>query len=227
MPGKVLKTLSEQVTPAHTALIVIDPQGDFVGANGYAAAHLGWDVSRMQAAMRRLSNFILKAREARVTVVWVRTIFAKDMLTPNVRSLRLRLGALRQIPPGKSLRPKFLKEGTYGAKWWSEMTEPLPTEYVITKWNYDAFEDTNLDLLLRSTGIKTLLITGVQANVCCETTLRHAFVKGYYAILVSDCTETLSHQEYKATILNVRKYFGLVIPSGKLLETWGLIRSKE
>ena len=107
------------------------------------------------------------------------------------------------------------------------MTEPLPTEYVITKWNYDAFEDTNLDLLLRSTGIKTLLITGVQANVCCETTLRHAFVKGYYTILVSDCTETLSQQEYEATILNVEKYFGLVIPSGELLEKWGLIRSKE
>ena len=227
MPEKVLKTLSEQVTPEHTALIAIDPQEDFVGANGYASVYLGWYVSRMQAAMRRLSNFIPKAREAGVTVVWVRTTYAKGMLTPNVKALWSRLGAAQQIPPGKASRPKFLREGSDGAKWWSEMTEPLPDEYIITKWNYDTFEDTSLDLLLRSKGIKTLLITGVQTNVCCETTLRHAFIKGYHVILVSDCTETISQEEYEATILNVRKYFGLVVSSGELLETWELTRSKQ
>lgn len=221
MSEKVLKTLSEQVKPEHTALIVIDPQEDFVGATGYAAVYLGWDVLRMQAAMRRLSDFILKAREAGVTIVWVRTTYAKGMLTPNVKALWSGMSAPRQIPPGKGPRPKFLKEGTYGTKWWSQMTEPLPDEYVITKWHYDAFEDTSLDLLLRSHGIKTLLITGVQTNVCCETTLRHAFIKGYYVILVSDCTETLSQEEYEATILNVKKYFALVASSGKLLDAWG------
>lgn len=228
MPKKMLKTLTEQITPAYTALIIIDPQGDFVSDNGFVAAYLGWDVSRMQAAMRRLSDFIPKAREVGVTVVWFRTFEAKEMQTPNVKALRWHLSATRQIPPGKKAsRPTFLEEGTYGAKWWSELTEPLPNEYVITKWNYDAFAGTNLDLLLRSRGIKTLLITGVQTNVCCETTLRHAFIKGYHVILVSDCTDTLSHQEYEATILNVRKYFGLVVPSGELLETWALIRSKQ
>lgn len=227
MAEKVLKTLSEQVALEHTALIVIDPQEDFVGTNGYGALYLGWDVSRMQAAMRRLNQFIQKAREAGVMVVWVRTTYANEMLTPNVKASWWHMGGGRQIPQGKESRPTLVKEGTDGAKWWSEMTGPLPNEYVITKWHYDAFEDTSLDLLLRSTEIKTLLMTGVQTNVCVETTLRHAFTKGYYVVLVSDCTDTISQEEYNATMLNVRNRFALEASSSEVLETWLLVGGKQ
>ena len=220
MAEKVLRTLGEQVAPGHTALIIIDLQEDFVGNGGYGAVCLGWDVSRMQTAMRRLNQFITKARQAGVMVVWVRTTYASEMLTPNVKASWWHMGGGGQIPPGNSPRPTLVKEGTDGARWWSEMTEPLPSEYVITKWHYDAFEDTSLDLLLRSTGIKTLLMTGVQTNACVETATRHAFTKGYYVVLVSDCTDTGSQQEYDATMLNVRNRFALVASSSEVLQAW-------
>jgi len=220
MTEKVLRTLAEQVVPEHTALIVIDPQEDFVGSKGYGALYLGWDVSRMQAALRRLNGFIAKAREARVRVVWIRTTYAREMLTANVKASWWHMGGGAQIPWEKQSRPTLVKEGTDGAKWWSEMTQPLPNEYVITKWHYDAFEDTSLDLLLSSTGIKTLLMAGVQTNACVETTIRHGFTKGYYVVLVSDCTDTTSQEEYEATMLNVNKRFALVATSHEISETW-------
>jgi ureidoacrylate peracid hydrolase len=226
MEEKVLRTLGEQIRPEHTALIVIDPQEDFIGTNGYAALYLGWDVSRLQTAMRRLNNFLPKARGAGVKLIWVRTTYGKDTLTPNVKALWSGMETKR-VPQGKGPQPKFVKEGTPGANWWSEMTGPRPDEAVITKWHYDSFEDTNLDLLLRSSGIKTLVITGVLTNVCCETTLRHAFVKGYYGVLVSDCTDTVSQQQYQATLLNVRKHFVIVASSGEVLEAWQLLKVEE
>ena len=220
MAEKVLRTLAEQVAPGHTALIVIDPQEDFVGNGGYGAVCLGWDVSRMQAAMRRLNEFIKRARQAGVMVIWVRTTYASEMLTPNVKASWWHMTGGKQVSAENRPRLTLVKEGTEGAGWWSEMIEPLPNEYVITKWNFDTFEDTSLDLLLKSTGIKTLLMTGVQANVCVETTTRHAFVKGYYVVFVSDCTDTTSQQEYDATILNVRTRFALVASSSEVSQAW-------
>jgi len=228
MAKEVLRTLGEQVKPEHTALIIIDPQQDFIGTNGYGAVYLGWEVSRMQDAIRRLNHFVQKIREAGMMVIWVRTTYASETVSPNIKALWWHLGGKKQTPRGEGPQPKFLKEGSEGAKWWSEMTAPLPNEHVITKYHYDALEDTNLHLLLGNQGIKTLLITGVQTNVCCETTLRHASIKGYYAILVSDCTDTLSQPEYEATLRNVKRYFGLVVSSGEVLEALGeLVGSKQ
>ena len=220
MTEKVLRTLAEQVAPEHTALIIVDPQEDFVGTGGYGAVHLGWDVSRMQAALRRLNQFIPKARQAGVMVVWVRTTYASEMLTSNVKASWWHMTGAGQVSTEDRPRSTLVKEGTGGARWWSEMIEPLPNEYVITKWHFDAFEDTSLDLLLKSTGIKTLLMTGVQTNVCVETAIRHAFTKGYYVVLVSDCTDTTSQQEYEATMLNVKNRFALVASSNEVSQAW-------
>lgn len=63
---------------------------------------------------------------------------------------------------------------------------PLPDETVLTKETYSAFEGTELDSLLRKGGVDTLVICGVMTNVCVETTARHAFVKDYQPVVVSD-----------------------------------------
>ncbi|UCH51516.1 MAG: cysteine hydrolase [Chloroflexota bacterium] len=220
MAEKVLRTLAEQVAPGHTALIIVDPQEDFVGNGGYGVVGLGWDVSRMQAALRRLNELIPKARQAGVMVVWIRTNYASEMLTPNVKASWWHMTGGGQASAEDRPRSTLVKEGTEGARWWSEMIEPLPDEYVITKWHFDAFEDTSLDLLLKSTGIKTVIMSGVQTNACVETAIRHAFTKGYYVVLVSDCTDTTSQQEYDATILNVRNRFALVASSSEVSQAW-------
>ena len=72
----------------------------------------------------------------------------------------------------------------------------------------NTYENTDLDLLLRSRGIQTLLMTGFITNVCVETAARHGYIKGYYVIVVSDCTEAATESEHKASIYNIATYFG-------------------
>ena len=96
----------------------------------------------------------------------------------------------------------------------------MPDEYVITKYHYDAFEDTDLALLLGSRGVKTLLMTGFLTNVCVETTARHGYIKGYYIVVVSDCTDAATEQEYEATLYNIKKFFGKVATSGEIKKVW-------
>ncbi len=206
---KVLRTLAEQVEPKRTALIVIDPQKDFCAIDGACARILGKDVSRIQGAVKRLNAFIQQARQVGLPVIWVREITANDKLRPNQKARH-----------GERDGIVLAREGGDGINWYSEVIQPLPTERIVTKWHYDAFEDTDLDLLLSSKGITTLLFTGFVANVCVETSARHGYMKGYYIVLVSDCTESYTQQEYESTVFNIKNYFGKVVTSSELIKTW-------
>ena len=120
----------------------------------------------------------------------------------------------------KTKNIEVVREGSHGSDWYPEVGKPLPDEYVITKYHYDAFEDTDLGLLLGSLGVKTMLMTGCMANVCVETTARHGYIKGYYIVLVSDCTDTITEAEYLATLNNIKKYFSKVATSSDITKIW-------
>ena len=105
-------------------------------------------------------------------------------------------------------------------EWYNEMIPPKNSEPIVRKWHYDAFEDTELDLLLKTNGIKTLLMTGFISNVCVETTARHGFIKGYYIVAVSDCTDAPTKQEYESAMYNIRIYFGKVATSREITALW-------
>ncbi len=204
----LLLTLEEQVQPEHTALVIVDPQKDFCASDGVIAKHLGLDVSRVQAAVPRLNRFIQKARQYGVLITWIRYLNAPHLMKSNYRARR-------------SGRPfDMVIEGSDGANWYSELIRPLPEEHIITKRTYDGFEDTELHLLLQSNGIKTLVLTGFATNICVETTARRGYTKGYYIVLVSDCTDTHTQTEYESTLHNIERYFGKVAISAELIRIW-------
>ena len=60
-------------------------------------------------------------------------------------------------------------------------------EPVLTKPRYSAFFGTPLDTLLRSGGVKTVVVTGVATNVCVESTARDAHQLDYCVVLPTDC----------------------------------------
>jgi len=212
MPQEILDSLEEQVNPKHTALIIVDPQGDFCADDG-AMSRMGKDISRMQGAVQRLNPFIQRARETGLKIVWTRSIAVPDKARPSYRARDIVREAI-----AKGIA--FVKEGSYGADWYSEIIKPLPDEYIITKCHYDAFEDTDLDLILSSGGIKTLLLTGFVANVCVETLARRGYIKGYYIVLVSDCTDSFTEREFRSTVYNIENYFGRVATSAEIMNIW-------
>ena len=67
---------------------------------------------------------------------------------------------------------------------------PRPGDVVVTKRRVSAFFGTDLDLILRTRGIDSVIITGIATNVCCETTAREAMVRDYQVFFLSDGTTT-------------------------------------
>lgn len=78
---------------------------------------------------------------------------------------------------------------------------------VIEKSQYDAFYNTSLDELLHQLGVKTVVITGVMTNLCCETTARSAFVRGYRVLMPVDGTATMNIELHRATTANLAHGF--------------------
>ena len=213
MKPLALNTLEEQIAPEHTALLVIDPQNDFCSSEGAVVRLMGWDPSRIQAAVPRLNRFIELAREQGVMVVWTRSLVEPLRARPSFQARGFMQEAERRL-----IKP--VESDSRGSDWYGEMTRPLPGEIVIPKYHYDAFEDTSLDLLLSGSGIKTILTTGFTTNVCVETTSRHGYIKGYYVVVVSDCTEAPTQAEHEAAVFNLGAYFGRAATAETIERIW-------
>jgi len=63
-------------------------------------------------------------------------------------------------------------------------------DILVEKPHFGAFHDTELEQLLRSRAIDTIIITGIETNVCCETTAREAMVRDFRVLFTSDGTTT-------------------------------------
>lgn len=192
-------------------VIVIDVQNDFchpeglMAQRGRAAAAGAW--------FEHLQQLVAAARHHGVHVIHVRVEHGPHTDSP-VWVTRFSQARAAGAAPGETA----CAAGSWGAEFFS--IAPLPGEAVITKHRYSAFLGTNLDQILRSKGIRTVVVTGVKTNVCVESTVRDAFQRDYGAILAADCTATDSDELFSATVTNVRRNFGLVLEAREIMAFW-------
>lgn len=94
-----------------------------------------------------------------------------------------------------------------------------PRDHVVdTKKRYDCFLATDLDFLLRTHGINTLLITGVNTNSCVLATTIAASVRDYAALVVEDCVDTMDTPElHEAALACIRNAFGHVLSTDAII----------
>ncbi len=114
------------------------------------------------------------------------------------------------------------------AKWWRDsitkediLNEIIPElnhqgAIVIKKAQYDAFYQTALEDLLKEKGITQVVITGVMTHLCCETTARSAFVRGFTVFFPIDGTATYNEDFHWATLLNLSHGFAIPVLSKEL-----------
>ncbi|MBI4494124.1 MAG: cysteine hydrolase [Chloroflexi bacterium] len=198
MNGKLAQWLS--AGPA--AVIVVDVQNDFCHEEG-ASGRRGEDMSMAQAAAARLEAFVEQVRPLGVSVVRIRTTHGPWTDAPSW-VLRRREGA-----------PPVCREGTWGTEFYG--FTPAEGDRVVTKHRYSAFIGTDLDLTLRSLGVKVLLIGGVATDVCVESTVRDGYMLDYHTITLSDCSGTYDQAAHDAALRTLDRYFGLVAESASVL----------
>ena len=78
--------------------------------------------------------------------------------------------------------------------------EPAESERVIRKRTYDAFHETELQQVLAAHKCEQILIGGVLTHMCCATTARSAFVRGFATHLLADGTATTTEALHLAAL---------------------------
>lgn len=102
--------------------------------------------------------------------------------------------------------------------------ETCETDLFVTKTRFSAFiqGSSNIEEILKSRGIDTVIITGTVTNVCCESTARDAMMLNYRTIFVSDANATRTDEEHNATLGNMVLCFADVISAEELLQKLSL-----
>ncbi len=185
-------------------LMVIDVQNDYCSRNG-GLGKKGADLSMIEEMIPRLAKFLTRYRKLGLPIIHTKNVHSDENNSPSL--IRKNMHVLA-------------KPGSWGGDWFENYSEfrPRDNEHVIGKNRFSSFEGTNLDLMLRSAGIETVILTGVTTEVCVETTARVAFVKDYNVIVVKDCVATLSKEIHEASLKTLENFFAFLTTSDKVLE---------
>lgn len=178
------------VDPGKTALVLIEYQNDFTTEGGalHDAVKGVMDETGMLSKTQRVVD---QARQAGATVIHAPITFAPgygELGDPNKV-----YGILKGVIDSSA----FVK-GTWGAEICDELTPKGEDIVVEGKRGLDAFATTNLDFVLRSREIETVILGGFLTNCCVESTMRSAYEKGYDVITLTDCTAATSTEEQQA-----------------------------
>jgi nicotinamidase-related amidase len=188
--------------PHTAALVIIDMQRDFVDRGGFGEA-LGNDVSLLRKAVPPTQRVLAACRAAGVMVIHTREGHRAD---------------LSDLSPAKKARARFIGEpgamgrllvrGEHGHDIVDEL-KPVAGEPVIDKPGKGAFYATDLDAILKSRGIRQLIVCGVTTEVCVNTTVREANDRGYDCLVLEDCVGSYFPEFQKAGLAMIKAQGGI------------------
>ncbi len=114
------------------------------------------------------------------------------------------------------------------ASWWKDLIRidnpqsaiipdfDFSNRYVLRKSQYDAFYGTPLEDTLHKKGVSQVLVSGVMTHLCCETTARSAFVRGFEVFFIVDGTATYNEDHHLAALLNLSHGFATPILAAEI-----------
>ena len=170
------------------ALILVGYQNDYFSADGILRPVVEGE-TRVDDTLASTLQLINAVVSTDMTIISTPII-----LTSDYRALADSVGILGTIKASGAF-----KSGSYGAETIPEISSfGSRIEYVKGKQGFNAFADTDLNGVLKSKGIKRLLLAGMITSLCIDSTGRAAYERGYSVTFLSDCisARTLSEQDF-------------------------------
>lgn len=171
------------------ALLLIDYQKGFCEPDG-SMARQGRDIKGLARAVDGGNRLAVAARKEGSRVIWTRMVFAPDysdggVLTTKLRPNLVRIGALRRGSGDEDL---------------ACACNVKPGDLVVDKARFSALIGTSLGIVLRSSGIRQIIVAGVTTPMCVESTVRDLSQRDYEVTVVADACADFEEDRHQAAI---------------------------
>jgi ureidoacrylate peracid hydrolase len=194
-----------------TALLVIDPYNDFISEGGKI-----WDrikaIAEANNCIPNMLQILNAARQAKLRVFYV----MHHRYRPGDYETWQYIAPIQKAAWSR----KSFEYGTWGGEIRSEFA-PQPDEIVAQEhWCSSGFANTDLDLLLKKHGIHKLIVIGLIAHTCLESTVRFAAELGYEVTVVMDATADYSDKEMLAALeVSLPSYANAIVTTQELVQS--------
>ena len=163
------------------AILVVDMLNDFV----YGAL----TCERGKAIVPACADLLDAARKAGVPVIFCNDAHIKD------------------IDRELALWGDHAIAGTEGAEVIAELGL-AESDYVVPKRRYSGFFQTDLDILLRELGVKTVVMTGLHTHMCVRHTSADAYSLGYDVVVAKEATDSFTEEDYTSGLAYLKTCYG-------------------
>lgn len=147
------------------------------------------DIARMDQILQNAKTILDKCRQLDIPVLYTRHINRADGI-----------GLANHEPVDDKGEPLYYHDQTSAIEV-AEIIQPEQGDFIIDKYRYSGFYESNLDLMLKSLGIKHLIVGGVLTDVCVLSTVMDAYYRDYRVSLVEDMCGTTTEGAHIAAVL--------------------------
>jgi ureidoacrylate peracid hydrolase len=158
-----------------------------------------------------MNRFLRAAREVGVMVVLLRQVAADHTTSP---ARRVRGEALGWEPT------TMCGVGSWGAELHPDL-EVAQSDIIVEKRRYSAFIASDIDLILRSNRIETVVVCGTDGSVCVESTARDAYMYDYHVVVPTDLVGYGREHLRAPSLEAISVWFGSTCESSRILDAWG------
>jgi ureidoacrylate peracid hydrolase len=199
------------VNKHRTALLVIDPYNDFISEGGKL-----WDrlkpVADANNCVPHMLQVLKAARSAGLRVFYT----LHHRYRPGDYETWEYIAPIQKAAWSR----KTFEYGTWGGEIRPEFT-PQPGDIVAQEhWCSSGFANTDLDLQLKQHSIHKLIVIGLIAHTCVESTVRYAAELGYQVTVVKDATASYSEEHMHAALdVNLPNYASAIVTANEVIES--------
>ena len=194
-----------------TALLTIDPYNDFISEGGKIWGRIK-NVAEANNCVPNMSDVMNASRKAGLRVFYA----LHHRYRPGDYETWKYIAPIQKA----GWKSRVFENGTWGGEIRTEFA-PQPGDIVAQEhWGSSGFANTDLDLLLKRHGILRLIVIGLIAHTCVESTVRFAAELGYEVTVVKDATADYSDEYMRAALVtNLPSYANALVTTGELIES--------
>jgi nicotinamidase-related amidase len=193
----------------HTGLLLVDPYNDFLSEGG-----------KLHGRAKPVAEAVGTVAHMRAVLTAARTAGIRVFYVPHHRARPSDFSGWSHPTPYQlgAHKIQLFAEGSWGAQWHPDFA-PQPDDVMIREHlGSSGFANTDLDMQLKQHGIRRLILIGMLANTCLETTGKFGVELGYHVTLVRDATAAFSQEAMRvAHEINGPTYAHAILTTDELL----------